>query len=197
MTTANGGNSEDDTHYPSSATFEEVQCCGHDHKHDEGVPGEAEFHCGGGCCGDNERSDCESNVDPCEDSCCGRHEYHSVHEESTHKKDQQGMERIGSYTRTEADAVCATPDKCCAADPAKLDPDHSGCCDPSTNVDENIMAVRKCIPDGVNGCRRAALLKSTCCGSHGNSTPGAIFFKVFYLWLLLKANGYRNPLGGP
>ena len=99
MTAANRGNPEDDTHYPSSATFEEVQCYGHDHKHDEGIPGEAESHCGGGCCGDDEHSDCESNADPCEESCCGHREDHSVHEESTHKKDQRGTERIGSYTR--------------------------------------------------------------------------------------------------
>ena len=37
-------------------------------------------------------------------------------------------------------------------------------CSPDTG--ENEESSRKCIPDGVNGCQRAASLKLTCCGTH-------------------------------
>lgn len=96
----NRGHPADDAHHPSSATCEgEVQCCGHDHQEDEDVPGEGESHCGGGCCADDEGSDCESSVDPCEDSCCGHHEDHSVHGEIAHEKVPRGTEPIGSRVR--------------------------------------------------------------------------------------------------
>jgi hypothetical protein len=121
MTAANRDNPEDDTHCPSSATREEAQCCGNDHQHEEGVPGEAESHCGGGCCGDDEDSDCESNVDPCEDSCCGHHEDHSVHDESAHEKDQRGTEH-GSRTRR---LVPLTPYQISVARPVQLNPSRA------------------------------------------------------------------------
>ena len=63
-----------------------------------------------------------------------------------------------------ADTACATPDKCHADGPCRPESDRSGCCDPGN-----------CIPNGANGCQRAALLNSTCCGSRGNSPPGTIF----------------------
>jgi len=52
----------------------------------------------------------------------------------------------------------------------------------------------KCIPDGVNGCQRAVLLKSTCCGPQGNSVPGTVPLNTSQVGLLI-ANGYRNPFG--
>ena len=75
------------------------------------------------------------------------------------------------------DAIHATPDKCCANGLSKPESDRSDCCEPSANGDEDGKAAGKCIPDGVNGCRRAALLKSTCCGP---SIPGTTF------WYLLS-----------
>ena len=70
------------------------------------------------------------------------------------------------------------PDKCCTPGQSRPDP-GSGCCEPPANEDEDTrQASGKCIPNGVNGCQRAALLKSTCCGPHGNSTSGSIFRNV-------------------
>jgi hypothetical protein len=37
---------------------------------------------------------------------------------------------------------------------------------------EETRTAGKCIPDGANGCQRAAFFKSTCCSSRGNSTTG-------------------------
>ena len=70
--------------------------------------------------------------------------------------------------------------------------DHSSCCSPAAN--ENEESSRKCIPDGVNGCQRAALLKSTCCGSHVNSTPGAYqLYQTTPYARLLNVNGTGTP----
>ena len=91
--------------------------------------------------------------------------------------------------------VHATPGRCCSIGSSKAKSDHSGCCKPSMNGDEEIRAVGKCIPDGVNGCQRAALLKSTCCGSHANSTPGTASAMLLVNVKLLNANIYRNSSG--
>lgn len=84
---------EDRTHFPVPATCEEVQCCSNDPLEDE-ISGEAESHCGGGCCADDKDSDCESNVDPCEDSCCGHNEDNEIHEEPVHKTEPRGIFHI-------------------------------------------------------------------------------------------------------
>lgn len=100
MTAVNKSRSEDDAHRATPVPCEgEVDCCGHDHGGDEDIPIEASSHCGDGCCGDDEESDCESNVDPCEDSCCGHQEDHSVHQEPEGEEDPQGTELIGSCVR--------------------------------------------------------------------------------------------------
>ncbi|KAF9644074.1 heavy metal translocatin [Thelephora ganbajun] len=80
--------------------------------------------------------------------------------------------------------VHATPDRCCSPGSSKVKPNHPCDCSKAvTNGDEeactigkcneDMCTVGKCIPDGVNGCQRAALLKSTCCGSQANSIPGS------------------------
>ena len=71
----------------------------------------------------------------------------------------------------------ATLDRCCSIGSSKAESkaesNHSNCCKPTVIEDEEPCAPGKCIPDGINGCQRAVLLKSTCCGSHANSTPGS------------------------
>lgn len=148
MTVTEGDHREDNVHHPASIACEEVGCCGDDHSEDH-VADEVESHCGGGCCGDDEHSDCDSDVDHCDDSCCGPCEDQDVHEEPT----------------------CGTGG-CCAAGSPDSESVHSSCCIPAIGGDEEVYTPGKCIPDGVNGCQRAALLKSTCCGSHANSVPG-------------------------
>ena len=97
MTATNRDHQGDDAHFDAPATCEEVQCCGHDHPETD-VSGEAESHCGEGCCAHDEDLDCESNVDQCEDACCGDHEGHSIQEEPAEGTEPRGVRHIPSRT---------------------------------------------------------------------------------------------------
>lgn len=85
-----------DENHPEDDTDRPCKRCGHNRREDEDVPVETLSHCDGGCRVDDEGSGCEPGVCPCEESCCGHREDHSVHEEFVHEKDLQGTEPIGS-----------------------------------------------------------------------------------------------------
>lgn len=192
MTVTEGDHREDDVHHPASIACEEVGCCGDDHSEDH-VADEVESHCGGGCCGDDEDSDCDSDVDHCDDSCCGPCEDQDVHEEPTCGT---GMTRLlpAFSCAFSADRAYPASGGCCAAGSPDSESVHSSCCIPAIGGDEEVYTPGKCIPDGVNGCQRAALLKSTCCGSHANSVPGTVFSETLVAGTL-NVNCHRNPFG--
>jgi hypothetical protein len=174
MTAANGDNNENGTNLPMPATCEGDQCCDRG-RPEEDVPCEVESHCGEGCCEDDEGSVCGSNADHCEDSCCGPHDNDSVQEGPSHTPERPGIDTVLSCIRDSLVVTHATPDQCCSAGSPKAKSGHPSCCDPVLGGDEEPPAAGKCIPDGDNGCQRAALFKSTCCGSYANSTPGTCF----------------------
>ena len=195
MTAANRGNFDDDTHRPSSATHEEVQCCAHDHQHDEGVPDEAESHCGGGCCGDDEGSDCESNADPCEDSCCGHHEDHSVHRESAHEKGQRGTGHIGSCAGRRLTRF--TPHQMSVAQPIQLNPSRTIQVAAThrqmgTKIQGRSASVFLMVLMGVSERRCSSRL-----AADRTEIPPQVRFQSVLTTISLKANDYRNPLGVP
>lgn len=66
----------------------------------------------------------------------------------------------------------ATPVTRCAAGLPEAGSTHSCHRNPGTNGNQESCTAGKCIPDGANGCQRAALFKSTCCTSGAVSTPG-------------------------
>jgi len=188
MTVASRDDPEDATHCPSTA---KAQCCAHDHPHDESVPGEAESQCGGGCCGDDEDSDCESNADPCEDSCCGHHEDHSVHEQPAHEEDQQGAEHIGSCIRRWL---------------TRLTPHQISVAQPQSNLSQTIqvavthrrmrMKIRK-RPASVFPMELMGVSERLCSGrlvaDRMKIPPQVPFSKVFYLWY----HSIRTAIGTP
>jgi hypothetical protein len=53
------------------------------------MSGEAESHCDGGCCADDEK-DCESSVYSCENSCCG----HDDDDHCVDKEDRRGTDPL-------------------------------------------------------------------------------------------------------
>ena len=98
---------DDKEDYESGIDNSKDSCCRHGgnrgvveepaHKKDcqgeDGVFGEAESHCGGGYCADD-NEDRESNVGNGKDPCCGHRGERGVVEEVC--GDPQGMDRIGS-----------------------------------------------------------------------------------------------------
>jgi hypothetical protein len=199
MTAADGDNNENGTNLPMSATCEGDQCCGRDHP-EEDVSGEVESNevesnCGGGCCADDDGSDCGSNADHCEDSCCGPRDNDSVQEGPSHTAEQPGTDSILPCIQDFLMVVAhTTPDTCCSAGSPKAKSGHPSCCDPVLGGDEEPPAAGKCIPDGDNGCQRAALFKSTCCGSYANSTPGTFLIEQVVADYSMRICS-RNPSG--
>ena len=178
MTVPGKGNPEDDPHHPASSVHEgEDHCCGGDHHHEEeDTSGEAESHCGGGCCADDEE-DCESSVDPCEDSCCGHDD--DGDDQCVDKEDRQGKDLsqslVGGFFlsfRLTRGLRWHNTDTCCPGGSATPKSGDPRCCKPATDGAEEKSGSGKCIPNGTSGCQRAALLRSTCCGSSTSFIPG-------------------------
>lgn len=172
MTVGDKGNSDDHTSRPVyTANEEEVRHRDKDHQEDY-VSGVVESHCGGVRCGDN-IIDSESAADSREDPRYGE-ENHGATEEFACKEDPRGTYRIASASEGALRLIRILDKSQCPGIPYMLD--GSGCCKSMTDGDEETGAVGRCIPDGVYGCRRATLLKSTCCGPRTKSIPGTACF---------------------
>lgn len=86
MNAADGDHHEGNTCFPVPTICKDG-CCGDDYTVDD-AECEAGSHCGGGCCADDEGSNCESEVGRCKDGCCD--EDNDIQEEPVNATEQEG-----------------------------------------------------------------------------------------------------------